>query len=145
MPPLSMMRPSHQMSRAFHHREPMPIQSRKLVTEQAKPMRHQADDLLDLKRGQITLDSTASRSTHLIAPYLPRFRKEYPGIGLTLVEETTVGLERMALEGSLDIIVSLQPINTEDFDYEELFSEELLLALPEGHALAQNYGLHAHR
>lgn len=95
----------------------------------------QADDIANLRRGRLTIGSSPFRSTYLMAQIIPVFEQRFPGVELILKEDTTIRLESLALSGLTDFSISLLPINTKLFDYEELFQEELLLALPPSHPL----------
>lgn len=103
--------------------------------------RQQVDDVLNLKTGHIIVGSSPFRSTYLLAPFLPVFQQKYPLIELTLVENTTRNLEQLVLRGEVDFVISLLPIDRKEFDHVEIFSEELLLALPPKHPLAEEKGL----
>lgn len=90
--------------------------------------------------GDVTVGLTQFRSTHLLAPMLPAFRAKYPKITLHLREDTTERLEELAAEGETDCMISLLPIDERRFDYEILFEERLLLALPPAHPICEEYG-----
>lgn len=101
----------------------------------------QVDDIANLRRGRLTIGSSPFRSTYLLAQIIPTFEQRFPGLELILKEDTTLRLEALALSGLADFSISLLPINTKLFDYEELFQEELLLALPPNHPLCDKYHL----
>lgn len=96
-------------------------------------------DVANLRRGRLTIGSSPFRSTYLLSQIIPAFGQRYPGIELILKEDTTRSLEELALNGETDFSLSLLPINTKVFDYEELFQEELLLSLPPNHPLSLRY------
>lgn len=96
------------------------------------------DDTLNLQRGHIFLGTTPFRSAYLLAPFLSQFQQKYPHIEITLVENTTRHLEEIALHGEVDLIITLQPIDTKYFSAQKLFDEELIIALPATHSLAQS-------
>ncbi|MEN6412921.1 MAG: LysR family transcriptional regulator [Veillonellales bacterium] len=93
------------------------------------------NDTANLRRGRLTIGSSPFRSTYLLSQIIPIFEQRFPGLELILKEDTTRRLEELALNGLTDFSISLLPINTVLFDYEELFQEELLLALPPNHSL----------
>lgn len=77
-----------------------------------------------------------------VAPYLlprvtRRFLKEQPTINLRYLEERTEKLLEAVLAGELDIAVMALPIRDERLHVERLFTEDLLVALPAGHTLAE--------
>lgn len=93
------------------------------------------DDVANLRRGRLVIGSSPYRSTYLLSQIIPVFEQRFPGVELILKEDTTRKLEELALNGGSDFSISLLPVNTKLFDYEELFQEELLLALPPNHPL----------
>jgi DNA-binding transcriptional LysR family regulator len=97
------------------------------------------DDAANLRRGRLTIGSSPFRNTYLLSQIIPVFEQRFPGLELILKEDTSRGLEELALNGLTDFSISLLPINTNLFDYEELFREELLLALPPGHPLCMKF------
>ncbi|ANR69747.1 LysR family transcriptional regulator [Selenomonas sp. oral taxon 126] len=101
----------------------------------------QVDDIVRGAAGDVTVGLTQFRSTHLLAPMLPAFRAKYPKITLHLREDTTERLEEMAAAGEMDCMISLLPIDERRFDYDILFEERLLLALPPAHPVCTALGL----
>lgn len=76
-----------------------------------------------------------------IAPYLlprlvPGFAEAHPQVSLIVQEDTTARLLHMLAACEIDLALTSLPIRDERFATEELFTEELLLALPPGHPLA---------
>lgn len=76
-----------------------------------------------------------------IAPYLlprlvPGFTEAHPRVSFIVQEDTTARLLQMLAACEIDLALTSLPIRDERFAVEKLFSEELLLALPPGHALA---------
>jgi len=96
----------------------------------------QIDDAAHLRRGRLTIGSSPFRNTYLLSQVIPLFTQKFPGIELILKEDTSLKLEELASEALTDFSISLLPINTAIFDYEVLFQEELLLALPPQHPIS---------
>lgn len=117
------------------------INTAKQILDLSEQFRQQTDDLLHLRRGHLTIGSSPFRSTYLLAVFLPIFQKQYPNIIIELVEDTTLHLETLALNGEIDVSISLLPIDTHNFAYETLFDEQLLLVLPPTHLLCRKYNL----
>ena len=92
-------------------------------------------DDLDTGRGSISVGVIPT-----IAPYfLPRvvrdFVRGWPNAEITVREDVTERTVRELVEGRLDLAVLATPVTHSRLRSEELFEEELLLALPAGHAL----------
>ncbi|KGQ69352.1 LysR family transcriptional regulator [Chelonobacter oris] len=101
------------------------------------------DDTLNVKQGRVTIGSSPFRSAYLLARVLPLFREKHPQIDVILQEDNTHNLEDRVLHGLTDLSLSLMPINEALFDYDTLFEERMLLAVPPGHPIAQQWGLRA--
>ncbi|MDX1951074.1 MAG: LysR family transcriptional regulator [Verrucomicrobiota bacterium] len=75
-----------------------------------------------------------------IAPYrlaqaLARFRQKFPNPLLIIREEPISRIVRMVEEGELEIGIASLPFDAAGFAMEELFTDELLLAMPVRHPL----------
>lgn len=80
-----------------------------------------------------------------VAPYhLPRLLRDLavsePEIHVEVVEATTGELTRATREGELDLSLVSLPVAARGLAAEEMFSEDLWLALPAGHPLARRGG-----
>lgn len=117
------------------------LQTAQQILDLAKEFRHEADDMLNVRTGHVKAGSSPFRTTHLLAPFLPTFQKNYPGIEVSLYEDTTLGLEQAVLHGIADFAVSLLPVDEKVFDYAPLFDEEVWLVLPPTHPAVQKYHL----
>ena len=117
------------------------LETARQILSIARDFRQQADDILALRKGHITIGSSPFRSTYALAPFIPRFRQQFPQIDMTLVENTTRNLEQAVLRGDVDFAISLLPVDEKLFAWQELFTEELLLALPPAHPLCAKYHL----
>lgn len=102
-----------------------------------KQMKQRLDDLDELKQGHLTIGSSHYRSSYLLTKILPIFKKRYSGITISLEEGTTVQLEEYAVNGVTDFSISLLPTYFPALDYEELFQENILLAVSDEHPFSK--------
>jgi len=77
-----------------------------------------------------------------LAPYylphvVPSVRARYPNLRLQLAEEKTEDILRMLRQGQLDAGVLALPVGGDGMEIAVLFEEPFVLALPEGHPLAE--------
>lgn len=77
-----------------------------------------------------------------IAPYflpsrLVAFAKTYPGIQVSIVEETTAVLLRHLREGNIDLALVALPVHGDELVTEELSREPLFVVLPQKHRFAK--------
>ena len=91
-------------------------------------------DLASREQGRVAL---ASMSVYLLPGLLQAFRERYPGISIRLFgnprQETLAQLER----GEVDLFFSAPPIERPGIEQVSLMMEEILLAVPPGHWLAE--------
>lgn len=117
------------------------VEHAKAVMDLQNQFEQRVDDVLKVRKGKVTVGSSPFRSAYLMSQILPQFRKHYPAIEVFLKEDNTRNLEELALTGETDISISLLPIDEKLFDYEILFEERMLLALPPTHPIAEKLKL----
>lgn len=111
------------------------LQTEQKIHQLRQQRKNQIDDLFDLKIGHLTIGSSNYRSMYLLTSVLPVFKQRYPGISISLEEGITKELEERAMSGVTDFSIVLLPLSYPALAYEELFDEEILLALPANHKL----------
>ena len=78
-------------------------------------------------------------SQHYLPRILPPFLQQNPQINVDIVEEISVNLENKLLTGELDFCaLPLYPKN-EQLEYETIYHEKILLAVPRNHPINSNY------
>ncbi|HZU68328.1 MAG TPA: LysR family transcriptional regulator [Ktedonobacteraceae bacterium] len=91
-------------------------------------------DLAEGKQGQVSL---ASMSIYLLPGLLQSFRERHPGVNIRIFgsprQEMLAQLER----GEIDLCFSAPPLERPEIEYTSLMMEEILLAVPPGHCLAE--------
>ncbi len=93
-------------------------------------------DIIDFKKGHLTVGIPRDRGFTLIPYVFPKFHKKYPGIKLEFVEDNTNNLEALTLQGHIDFSLLVYYENRNMLDYEILCHEEFILAVPKSHRLA---------
>ena len=68
---------------------------------------------------------------------MTEFMGKYPGVEIVVQEDTTADLLKLLLIYESDFALASQPIQDGRLEVCELFTEELLLALPPGHRLTR--------
>jgi LysR family hydrogen peroxide-inducible transcriptional activator len=87
--------------------------------------------------GELRLGVFPTLAPYLLPHIVPKIRRDYPGLRLQLVEEKTLNILRLLNDGSLDAALLALPVEDDGLDMEPLFEEPFVLALPEGHPLAE--------
>lgn len=113
------------------------------ILDEADAAKREATEARELIRGAVTLGVLPTIAPYLLPQVLPAFMEKFPGVELHVVEDTTAQLLKLALAYEIDFALASLPIQDERMEVRELFSEELLLALPPAHPLARKRSLHA--
>lgn len=92
--------------------------------------------------GSVTVGVLPTIAPFFLPTVLQTFREHCPKIRLSLCEEKTARLLEMIEENQLDFAIACPPIRENGLEIEKLFTEELLLALPQQHKLAQKEKIH---
>lgn len=110
----------------------------KRILDLNEQLLQQMEDIADLKKGRLIIGLSHFRSTYIMPRVLPIFHKNFPEIEIVLVEGVSSALVNFALNGTTDISLMALPVQKELFSYEPVFTEELLLAVPQNHPLCKS-------
>lgn len=106
------------------------------ILDEAAAAKREVADARDLLCGTLTLGVLPTIAPYLLPPVVTRFHRRHPGVEIVVQEDTTAQLLKLALAGEIDLALASLPIADGRFEVRELFTEELLVALPPGHPLA---------
>jgi len=107
------------------------------ILEEVDAAKREAKDATDLLRGTITIGVLPTIAPYLLPDAIAAFVRQYPGVEIVVQEDTTAGLVKLALAYEVDFALASRPIKDERLEVRELFTEELLLALPPEHPLSR--------
>ena len=105
------------------------------ILEEVDAAKREATDRKDLLRGTLTIGVLPTIAPYLLPDAMAQFVEKYPGVEIVVQEDTTARLLKYLQGYEIDFALASQPIQGDHFEVKELFSEELLLALPPGHPL----------
>ncbi|TNJ33546.1 DNA-binding transcriptional regulator OxyR [Arenimonas terrae] len=111
------------------------------VLAEVDQMRETARRTADPEAGSIRLGLFPTLGPYLLPHVVPRIRARFPRLELLLVEEKTETVLHMLRDGKLDAAVLALPLHEDWLETEFLFEEPFLLAVPEGHPLAEKHEL----
>src|SRR6202165_2296286 len=106
------------------------------VLQRLAEARLEVQELSGLRKGTLAVGAPPSVGAHLLPRALAAFSRRHPGISLTFREAGSRTLLNLLEEGELDLAVVIQPIRHPVLETLPLLEEELLLAVPRQHALA---------
>ncbi len=93
-------------------------------------------DLLGLRSGTLRVGVTHSFSTALIPRAVASFRRQYPGVAVTIEKTSGRAIELALVAGSLDLGIAFAPPEAPEVVAEPLFEEEVVLVVSGDHRLA---------
>jgi LysR family hydrogen peroxide-inducible transcriptional activator len=88
-------------------------------------------------RGKVDLGVLPTIAPYLLPQIIMGFGAKHPGVEIIVHEDMTARLVQAIEANELDLALVSLPLLGRALDIEELFAEELLLALPAGHRLAR--------
>jgi LysR family hydrogen peroxide-inducible transcriptional activator len=86
-------------------------------------------------RGQVRLAVIPTIAPFLLPTVLRKFSRRHPEIKIQVQEDTTQNILRLCKDGEIDLAIVALPITEKYLEAEPLFKDELILVLPQGHAL----------
>jgi DNA-binding transcriptional LysR family regulator len=107
------------------------------ILEEVDAAKREATDAQALLRGTLTIGVLPTIAPYLLPAALAAFAKKFRGVEIIVHEDTTARLLKLAHAYEIDFALASQPIKDDGLEIKELFSEELLLALPPGHPLSR--------
>ena len=90
----------------------------------------EVDDLLKLKKGNVTIGSTTFVASYLLPGILKRFKDKYPDIEVSVVVEQSTELEEKLEAGEIDIMIDNATAFLDGYKYIPLLKEHILLGVP---------------
>jgi LysR family transcriptional regulator, hydrogen peroxide-inducible genes activator len=107
------------------------------VLEEVDTAEREAKDATDLLRGTVTLGVLPTIAPYLLPEAITEYLEKYPRVEIVVQEDTTAHLLKLLVACEIDFALASQPIRDARLEVRELFSEDLLLALPADHPLTR--------
>lgn len=115
------------------------------VVDKARQVLREAEELADLASaertpltGDLRLGVIPTIAPFLLPTLLPKLRAEFPGLKLYLREETSQAACDGLRRGQLDCVLLATPYHCGDVEEAELFTDELMVAVPAGEATGES-------
>ncbi|MGN7469009.1 LysR family transcriptional regulator [Brevibacillus sp. SAFN-007a] len=86
--------------------------------------------------GRLLVGSLPITGAYVLPRVLPTFTKQFPGVELQLMEETSSHLEQLLVRGKIDVSLLTMPISDPSLTIIPAINEEIFLAVPPKHPLA---------
>lgn len=96
-------------------------------------MINKISDIANLKTGNLKIGSSSFRASCLLSKSISEFKKSYPGIRISILEDDIHNLMNSLSNCEIDLIISVEDINDPSYHLEELSEEKLYIAIPKSH------------
>ncbi|WP_059043274.1 LysR family transcriptional regulator [Paenibacillus rubinfantis] len=111
------------------------------IMDAVAELRQEMDDISQLRAGRVVVGSMPITGSHLLPYVLPAFKESYPDIQVTLLEDTSLNLEKLTAGGGTDLSLLSLPLQEPSLSYVPIGEEIIDLAVPPNHPLATHPGV----
>ena len=111
------------------------------IMSQTRDAKLELAEMSELKRGEVKLGVPAMLASYFFPSYLVDFKRQYPNIKITIIDEGTKLIRQQLDQGVIDMgIINLnEPIS--DIESHPIIHEEMLLCLSRSHPLATRHSV----
>ncbi len=92
---------------------------------------------LGVEAGEVHMGTNPSMAAYVLPSLLASFRRDFPRVTVQLLEGGDLELQHAVVDGTIDFAVVTAPGSPQTLDVIPLGAEDLLLAVPLGHMLAE--------
>ncbi|AIQ13458.1 LysR family transcriptional regulator [Paenibacillus durus] len=112
------------------------VDQAQIIIDAVELLRQEMNDISELRTGRVVVGSMPITGAHLLPYVLPVFKRKYPDIDITLLEDSSMNLEKLTASGQTDLSLLSLPLEVPALAYEILGEERIDLAVPPEHPLA---------
>lgn len=106
------------------------------IIDEVELLRQEMSDISQLRGGKVVVGSMPITGSHLLPYVLPTFKRSFPNIEITLLEDSSMNLEKLTALGKTDLSLLSLPLVEPSLAYEIIGEELIDLAVPTNHPLA---------
>lgn len=115
------------------------VQTARQILTLEKDLIQQITEYENLEKGSLCIGTSAYQSSYLLPQSIAEYHKHFPGIDISLYEDTTDNLFHLLQTGSVDLVIATTDTLPLDLDVEILSEEHFYLAVPKSFALNKDY------
>jgi DNA-binding transcriptional LysR family regulator len=108
-----------------------------LLLELKETAQLEIEKFLGLKQGEISMGGSTIPGEYILPDLIGRFNRKYPHLAVTLTVADSSEIEKLVLEGKLEIGVIGSESSHANLLCQKLWEDELVLAVPVGHPWAR--------
>lgn len=112
------------------------VQVARTLLDQAEGLEREMRSFASGEAGKLLVGSLPITGAYVLPKVIPDFTKQFPGVELQLIEDTSSHLEELLIRGKLDLSLLTMPIQEQSLQSMPAIHEEIYLALPPNHPLA---------
>ncbi|MFM9282130.1 LysR family transcriptional regulator [Paenibacillus jiagnxiensis] len=113
------------------------VEKAQKIVDAMEVLRQEMDDISQLRKGKVVVGSMPITGSHLLPHVLPAFKHLHPDIEITLLEDSSMNLEKKTANGQTDLSLLSLPLVEPSLSYVPIGEEIIDLAIPPGHPLAK--------
>lgn len=98
---------------------------------------HYLDDIQNAQSGRISIGSGMMMASYLLPELIAGYKESFPMIDIRIIEGDERGLERMLLDGIIDLLIEDRALPEHAFERQFYCKEHILLAVPKDWPLNQ--------
>lgn len=112
------------------------VEQAQVIMDAVELLRQEMSDISQLRTGRVVVGSMPITGAHLLPHVLPVFKSKYSDVDITLLEDSSMNLEKLTASGQTDLSLLSLPLEISTLAYEVLGEERIDLAVPPEHPLA---------
>lgn len=112
------------------------VEQAQAIIDAVELLRQEMSDISQLRTGRVVVGSMPITGAHLLPHVLPVFKSKYAEVEITLLEDSSMNLEKLTASGQTDLSLLSLPLEIPTLAYEVLGEERIDLAVPPEHPLA---------
>ncbi|AIQ69759.1 LysR family transcriptional regulator [Paenibacillus graminis] len=112
------------------------VEQAQTIIDAVELLRQEMSDISQLRKGRVVVGSMPITGAHLLPHVLPVFKSKYTEVEITLLEDSSMNLEKLTASGQTDLSLLSLPLEIPTLAYEVLGEERIDLAVPPEHSLA---------
>ncbi|KWX79655.1 transcriptional regulator [Paenibacillus riograndensis] len=112
------------------------VEQAQTIIDAVELLRQEMSDISQLRTGRVVVGSMPITGAHLLPHVLPVFKSKYAEVEITLLEDSSMNLEKLTASGQTDLSLLSLPLEIPTLAYEVLGEERIDLAVPPEHPLA---------
>lgn len=115
------------------------------IRETKQALQRELCDISENQRGELRIGIAYTRGRAIMPRLIPAFQREYPNVEILLREDSNDALQKLLLEGGIDLAVAAFPRALPDIVLEDYYTEDVVLCLSDPLLKRCGIDLSAHR